>query len=127
LGQIGWKWEDFAPSDQQKMEVEIHKDLITEDLISISSYLNSLLALDYPLCNHQRMKDALFTGLSRVKVDYTENSRQVANIIYSLGELKIDWPGLPQEVQEWFCDGIKWCSSSFSEQDLSNIIYGYIR
>jgi hypothetical protein len=126
LGQMGWKWKDFSPSNQQKMEVEIHKDLIIGDLVGISSYLTGLLALDYPLCDNQRMKDVLFTGLSRAEVDYTENSRVVANIVYSLGQLSIDWASLPQKVQKCFFDRIECCSSGFNGQHISNLIYGYI-
>jgi hypothetical protein len=123
---MGWKWEDFSSSDKQRMEVEIHKDLITGDLVGISTYLNGLLALHYPLCNSQRMQDVLFAGISRVKVEDHQNSRSVSNSIYSLGELKLDWPRLPQEVRKWIIDGIEWCFSSFNEQEISNIIYGYI-
>jgi hypothetical protein len=121
---MGWKWEDFSPSDQLNMEAKLHKALLTGDPVGISFYLKGLLALDYPLCNNQRMKDVLFTGLSTVKVEDTENSREVANIIYSLGKMKIDWTDLPQKTQKWFFDGIEWCSSGFNEQGISNLIYG---
>jgi hypothetical protein len=124
LGQLGWKWEDFSPSDQQKMEVEIQKDLITENLIGFSSYLKGLLALDYPLCNNQRMKEVLFAKISRAKLEDPENSRSVSNIIYYFGKMKIGWNELPRKTLEWFYQVVEWCFSSFNVLDLSNLIYG---
>jgi hypothetical protein len=122
---MGWKWAAFSPSDQLNMEAEIHKDLVTGDLVHISIYLNGFLALDFPLCHNQRMKEVLFTGISRVKVNSPENSRQLANIVYYCGKMKIEWNGLSHKTQKSFFDVIEWCFSGFNEQGISNLIYGY--
>jgi hypothetical protein len=125
LGRMGWKWSEFSSSDQQKMEEEISKDMTdcNIDLVAISAYLNCFLTLDYPLRLKQLMKDSLFIGLPKRKIDHRD-SRQVANIIYSLGKLGIVWKELPREVQGFVYHGIELCCSFFDSQGISNLILG---
>jgi hypothetical protein len=122
---MGWKWEDFSSSDQQKMEVQIHQDLITEDLIGVSSYLTGFLKLDYPLFNNALMKDLFFSALATSKVQCSQN-RVVASIVEFLGKMKVEWVELPQKTQEWFYSGIECCYSVYNPREIVNLIYRYL-
>jgi hypothetical protein len=120
---MNWKWEDFSSFDRLKMEKEISADLVEGDLVNISSNLNAFLELNYPLNEKPKMKQQLYKGLSKRSIP-RENNRELANILYTLGELGINWTELPEVVTNHFYSGIEACVSDFIPQQIATLIYG---
>jgi hypothetical protein len=120
---MNWKWKDFSFSDRLTMEKEIMTDLLEGDLVNISSNLNAFLELNYPLDEKPTMKQTIFKGLFKRSIP-RENNRELANILYTLGELGLKWIELPEAVTSGFYSGIEVCSSDFIPQQIANLIYG---
>jgi hypothetical protein len=119
-----WRWKDFSLSNQQLIEAEIREDFSGRaDIMTMASCIHGLLSLDYHLNNCQQMKNCVFQGFSSRQF-LPEDHRSLANIVYYLGKFGIKWIELPNETKQSFYQGIEQCCSSFSEQEISNTIYG---
>jgi hypothetical protein len=110
---MNWRWEEnLSHFDQVTIEKMIPSDLKLAELARISSILDALFQLRYPLKKREEMKQIFFKEIVKRQIFAPEKGQQpLINIIVLFGELGLVWEQLPREVQEWFWAGIDRCSS----------------
>jgi hypothetical protein len=124
---MNWKWSEFS-IDMQRAIVERSTAFLQEGtVVGLSSLLNGFQEMGYRWTENDTVKEAIFAGI----VNHfgsgnpkTAAGRDVANIIYYLGQSKIQRKDIRKDVQDSLFRGISHCYLSFNEQHISNIIHG---
>jgi hypothetical protein len=120
---MNWKWSEFS-IDMQRAIVERSTAFLQEGtVVGLSSLLNGFQEMGYRWTENDTVKEAIFAGIGSGNPK-TAAGRDVANIIYYLGQSKIQWKDIRKDVQDSLFRGISHCYLSFNEQHISNIIHG---
>ena len=127
LGEMGVKWKDIPVDVQQALESSLLSCVKSMTVIDVSAVLTRSVGMDYRWYARSQIQTALMGRI--VELFRTEGKsgaigRQVANIIYGMGKGRMKTTDIPSEVLRALFDGIKSHATSFSEQEVSNIIYG---
>jgi hypothetical protein len=124
---MNWKWSEFS-IDMQRAIVERSTAFLQEGtVVGLSSLLNGFQEMGHRWTENDTVKEAILAGI----VNHfgsgnpkTAAGRDFANIIYYLGQSKIQWKDIRKDVQDSLFRGISDCYRSFNEQHISNIIHG---
>jgi hypothetical protein len=122
-----WKWGDLSTDAQKTMMGKCTVFLREGNGFDLSALLNAFQVMGYRWKENESVKQAIFAGIVKNFGHRTVNvssERELANIIYYLGQSKIEWKDLPKDVQNSLFSGISHCYKSFSEQEISNTIHG---
>jgi hypothetical protein len=127
LGRMKWKWEEFSIDARNALLGGFIVSLQDVSGVGLSSLLNSFRVMEYRWKENESVKEAIFAGIVKNfghRNINVSSGRELASVIYYLGQSKMEWKDLPKEVQESFFNGISHCCSSFNEQGVSNVIHG---
>jgi hypothetical protein len=98
-----------------------------EEQVGLSSLLNGLQVMKYRWKGNGLVMQAVSAGIVR-NFGHGNASvsagRELANIIYYLGQSEIEWDDIPKQAQNSLFNGISHCYLAFNEQDISNTIHG---
>jgi hypothetical protein len=124
---MNWKWKEFSLDVQRTMMKRCIVTLRDGDEVQLSALLNGFKTIDYPWTDSDSVKQAIFAGIVKTfghgNIN-TASGRELANIIYNLGKSGIQWENIRKDVQGSLFRGISHCYRSFTEQHISNTIYG---
>jgi hypothetical protein len=122
-----WKWNELS-LDTQKIMMERSIASLQEDtVVGLSSFLNGFQEMEYRWTESDSVKQAIFAGIvnhfghNNIKA---VTGRDVANIIYYLGQSGIQWKDIRKDVQDSLFRGISHCYRSFTDQGISNTFHG---
>ena len=125
---MGVKWKDIPVDVQQALESSLLSCVKSMNIVGISGMLTGSVGMEY---RWYARKEIGFAVMGRIlELFRTEGksgavgSRGVANIIYAMGKGGMKATDIPSEVLRALLDGIKSNATSFTEQHVSNIIYG---
>jgi hypothetical protein len=122
-----WKWEDFSFNEHKTLMGKCTVLLREGTVFDLSSLLNGFQLMECRWNEDESMKQAIFAGIVKHFGHGNTNmlsGRDVANIIYYLGQSEIVREDLPNDLQNSLFSGISQCHSSFNEQEISNTIHG---
>jgi hypothetical protein len=124
---MNWKWGDLSTDAQKTMMGKCTVFLREGNGFDLSALLNAFQVMEYRWKENESMRESIFTGIVKNFGHGNTNmlsGRDVANVIYYLGQSEIEWKDLPKDVQNRLFSGISRCYSSFNGQDISNTIHG---
>jgi hypothetical protein len=127
LARMNWKWEEFSVDTQKAMLKRCIVFLQEGTVVGLSSLLNSFQVMGYRWKENGSVRQAIFTGIVRNFGHgnaSVSSGRELANIIYYLGQSEIEWKDIPMDVQNSFFSGISHCYLSFNDQEISNTVHG---
>jgi hypothetical protein len=127
LARMNWKWEEFSVDTQKAMLERCIVSFQEGTVVGLSSLLNSFQVMGYRWKENGSVRQVIFAGIISHFGNGKANAssgRRIANIIYYLGQSKIEWDDIPTDVQNSFFNGISHCHISFNEQHISNTIHG---
>jgi hypothetical protein len=125
LGRMNWKWEEFSVDTQKAMLERCVVSFQEGTVVGLSSLLNSFQVMEYRWKENDSVKQSIFTGIVKSFGHgnaSVSSGRGITNIIYYLGQSKIEWKDTPKAVRNSLFNGISHCYLAFNEQDISNTI-----
>jgi hypothetical protein len=128
LGRMNWKYNELSLDTQKIMAERFIVFLQEGDAVGLSSLLNGFQEMEYHWTENDLVKEAIFAGIvnhfGNGNTNTTAAGRELANIIFYLGQSDLQWKDIRTDVQDSLFRGISQCSRSFSAQGISNIIHG---
>lgn len=136
-----FEWIQFSPTIQKKFETAILTNVPFANIVALSSYMKGLLIMKYPWKDNLLLQQTFYQRIITMFGNNNHNQHQhqhqhhqhqqvqgnaqgLANIIHSLGKMKIQKEFLSTEVLNAFYSGITQFHEQFTPQHISNICYG---
>jgi hypothetical protein len=124
---MNWNWNEFSLEQQGTMTDRWMTLLPDASEVGVSAFVNGLFEIEYPWNETDPLMQAVFERIVSLfghRHTNPTSGRQVANIIYYLGQSGMIWEEIPKDVQDSLLHGIYRCYRSFIQQEIFNIING---
>jgi hypothetical protein len=124
---MGLHWEKIPLEIRSKVgqsSVENGGDFPIREL---SQFLLRNLGNKSNLFENNHFREMVYNGLYQNYNDKDKilvNCQGLSNILYSFGEMNIEWYDIPKHIRECFYNAIEVNSPHFNSVDISTILYG---